>query len=352
MRWLRGGPGDKAEEERQPGRWSPPATSDWARQALDGMAAVWLRVDSGLHVVDASPLAVQVFGAPELPSTLIAFTRSARIEEHAGEVLGGTGGPWDIDGTASLPTLRLRGVGLGDGTALLHLEDISEVRRLEAVRADFVANLAHELRTPVASLSLAAETLSGGLPPAEQELFLARIADETRYIEGLLRTVSELAFLEDSVKLQLDQLRLRELVAESWRRVVALHGPAQLENRVPPSMEVTADRVRVTEVLQNLLDNAHRYNAEDAAVEVGAEAGPDEVTVWVADNGPGIPPSDLPRVFERFYKVDRARTRHGDGSGLGLAICKHLVTAHGGQIWAAPGADGGTRVSFSLPHHR
>jgi two-component system phosphate regulon sensor histidine kinase PhoR len=271
------------------------------------------------------------------------------VEERAREILGGATGPWEIDAANFRVTLRLQGVQLEDAGAFLYLSDITEVRRLEAVRADFVANLAHELRTPVASLSLAAETLSGGLPPDQAARFASRIAEETRYIEGLLRTVTELAKLEGEVKLQVTDFSLHDVVVDSWRRVVDRQGPAQLRDEVPSEVWVRADRERVAEVLQNLLENAHHYSPEGRPVTVGAGATPEQTTVWVVDEGPGIPPKELPRVFERFYKVDRARTRRGDGSGLGLAISKHLVSAHGGRIWAEPAELGGTRVSFTIP---
>jgi two-component system phosphate regulon sensor histidine kinase PhoR len=318
-------------------------------EALDGLHVAWLRVGPALQILDASLPALEMFGSDAGSQTVLALTRSARIEALAAEILAGARGPWEVGGTLSHPTLSVRGVPLEDGSALLQLDDVSELRRLESVRADFVANLAHELRTPVASLSLAAETLSGGLLPEDQERFITRIADETRYIEGLLRTVSELAFLEDSVKLQVSPFRLWQTVQDSSRRVASRDPTARVENRVPQALELNADPIRIAEVLQNLLENALRYTPDGASVVVGADESPTEVTAWVADEGPGIPPADLPRVFERFYKVDRARTRQGDGSGLGLAICKHLVTAHGGRIWAEPGASSGTTIRFTIP---
>jgi signal transduction histidine kinase len=324
-------------------------TPGWHRLAMESMDAIWLRVDRQLRVAEASPRATALFGDLPLPETLISFARSADMETHAREALDGATGPWEVEAASGRRILEVRGVPLDQHGALLYLEDVTEVRRLEAVRADFVANLAHELRTPVASLSLAAETLSAGLPPDEQQRFVARIAEETSYIEGLLRTVSELAFLEDSVRLQLSEVWLREVVKESWRRVVDLLGTADLEDSVPAGLKVRADRVRVAEIMQNLFENAHRYSPSGATVHVGAAVEDDEIRVWVDDEGPGIPPADLPRIFERFYKVDRARTRRGDGSGLGLAICKHLVSAHGGRIWAEAGPTGGTRVTFTLP---
>jgi two-component system phosphate regulon sensor histidine kinase PhoR len=310
---------------------------------------VWLRVDRDLRVVEASEGALTHFGNPAVPASLIAFTRSPEIESRAREILEGGPGPWEVDATNFGRIFRLRGLDLGDDGALLHLDDITDVRRLEGVRADFVANLAHELRTPVASLSLAAETLSGGLPADAAALFVARIAEETKYIEGLLRTVTELALLEGEVRLQVTEFNLREVVIDSWRRVVDHQGQAELVDEVSPSVWLSADRVRVSEILQNLFENAHRFSPPGKPVTVGARVGPEGTTVWVTDQGPGIPPTELPRVFERFYKVDRARTRRGDGSGLGLALSKHLVSAHGGRIWAEAAEHGGTRVLFTIP---
>jgi two-component system phosphate regulon sensor histidine kinase PhoR len=316
---------------------------------LEKASILWLRIDEGLRVVEASAAAHEFFERPALPRSLIAITRSPTLEDRAKDILGGATGPWDVDVANFGSVLRLRGVQLGEAGVFLHFEDITEVRRLEAVRADFVANLAHELRTPVASLSLAAETLSGGLPPLEAATFAARIAEETRYIEGLLRTVSELALLEGEVKLQISEFNLHSVVLDSWRRVVARQGHGRLADEVPPGLWVRADPVRVAEVLQNLIENAHRFSPVGRPVTVGAESGSSETLIWVIDHGPGIPPNELPRVFERFYKVDRARTRRGDGSGLGLALSKHLVSAHGGRIWAESGHDVGTRVCFTLP---
>ena len=313
------------------------------------MDTIWFRVDSAMRVADASLPAVQLFGDVRLPQTVISFTRSVELEQHARQALDGATGPWEVEAAGGRRMLRVRGVPLGAAGALLQLDDVTEVRRLEAVRADFVANLAHELRTPVASLSLAAETLSGGVPPQEQQRFVARIAEETSYIEGLLRTVSELAFLEGSVRLQVSEFFVDEVVRESWRRVVDRQGPRELDDAVPRELQLQADRVRVAEIMQNLFENAHRHSPAGSTVRVGAASADREVQVWVTDEGPGIPPADLSRIFERFYKVDRARTRQGDGSGLGLAICKHLVSAHGGRISAEAVPGGGTRVSFTIP---
>jgi two-component system phosphate regulon sensor histidine kinase PhoR len=323
-------------------------------------------VDPRLRVVEASAEAVALFQAqPEPGSTapagsggepsgwgpLIGFCRTAAIEQHARAALQGRAGEWELEAPHFGLRLRVRAIPLPAGWgAFLLFEDLTELRRLEAVRADFVTNLAHELRTPVASLSLAVETLQGDLPADQRRRFVGRVAEETRYIEGLLRTVSELAFLEGQVRLSLEAFGLHEVVEETWLRVVARWGEGRLENRVERDLLVVADRIRVAEVLQNLLENAHRFSPPEAAVEVSAVRRQGEVEVTVRDHGPGIPPRELPRVFERFYKVDRARTRAGEGgSGLGLAIARHLVLAHGGQIRAEAPAGGGTALVFDLP---
>jgi two-component system phosphate regulon sensor histidine kinase PhoR len=317
-------------------------------RALQG-AGLWLAVDASLRVHDASAMARDFLGRPTLPGSLVTVTRSAAAEAAARRAVQGEPGPWDFEATHFRRILRMRAAPVSADWTILYLEDITELRRLEAMRADFVANLAHELRTPVASLSLAAETLSSGLPPAEQQRFVQRIAEETRYIEGLLRTVSELALLEGAVSLAVGEFALHEVVEESWRRVVDRQGEALLKNAVPRDLLVRADRVRLSEVLQNLLENAHRFNPTGQPVTVIAREVDESIEVAVEDRGPGIPPDDLPRVFERFYKVDRARTRRGDGSGLGLAISKHLISAHGGTIRAEAGEGSGTRVVFALP---
>ena len=286
---------------------------------------------------------------PELPNSLVTVTRSAAAETIARRAVAGENGPWDFDASHFRRVMRMRGASVSADWTVLYLEDITEIRRLEAMRADFVANLAHELRTPVASLSLAAETLTTGLPPHEQHRFIERIAEETHYIEGLLKSVSELALLESEVGLAVSEFGLREVVEETWRRVSDRQGPGLLENHVQDEMLVWADRVRLSEVLQNLLENAHRFSPPGHAGRRRCEETPGSVEVSVEDRGPGISPAELPRVFERFYKVDRARTRRGDGSGLGLAISKHLVSAHGGTIRAEPGESAGTRIVFTLP---
>ncbi|MHB8508597.1 MAG: sensor histidine kinase [Candidatus Dormibacteria bacterium] len=320
----------------------------WEIAALHGMDALWLRLDGNLKVLEASTGAIEFFSAPAPPQPLINFTRSSTMEDCARAIAGGATGPWEVDLAHFDRKVLLRGQRLSDNDLFLHLDDRTGIRHLEGVRTDFVANLAHELRTPVASLSLAVETLASDLSADDQQLFIRRVAEETAHIEGLLRAITDLALLEGEVHLAISDVLLRDLVEETWRRVNDRLGAGALENLVAPTMVVRADRVRLAEVLQNLLENAHRYSPGGIPVTVRAQSDATAVKVSVEDQGPGIPPSELTRIFERFYKVDRARTRLGDGSGLGLAIARHLVSAHGGRIWAEARPERGTRVSFTL----
>ena len=155
-----------------------------ALAALRQAPFLWARIDERRRVVDSSHAARELFDAPPLPSTLIAFTRTPAAEDRAQEIVAGDPGPWDIDAAHFGRLLRMSGAPLQDGGAVLFWEDISELRRLEAVRAEFVANLAHELRTPVTSLRLAIETLQAGVPEAQRADFIARVVEGADHIGG------------------------------------------------------------------------------------------------------------------------------------------------------------------------
>ncbi|MHB8571681.1 MAG: sensor histidine kinase [Candidatus Dormibacteria bacterium] len=324
---------------------------DWAAPALAASPVPWVVVDQRLQVTEASPAALGLFTvAPPLPAALVAFTRSPEVESRARELLAGAVGPWQVAVPHFAKQLRMSGLQLTGGRAVLFWEDLTELRRLESVRTEFVANLAHELRTPITSLRLAVETLALGVPPEEAPVFLGRLIQEADYIAGVLDTLSELARLEEgAVKLNPETFALAPVIDETWRRVEGDASTVRLSNTVDSGATLAADRPKIGQVLQNLLQNAHRYSPADGTVSAGSVRAGAEVQIWVEDQGPGIPPADLPRIFERFFKSEASRTRGDRGSGLGLAIAKHLVSAHGGRIWAEAGATGGTRVTFTLP---
>jgi len=236
------------------------------------------------------------------------------------------------------------------------LHDITELRRLEQVRTEFVANVSHELRTPLTAIHGYLETLLAGAleegPNARR--FLQIVFRHTERLGRLLDDLTDLSNIELSrVSLTLAPTRLDEVVES----VLAIIGPKAESGRVRLGRElpsglppVLADRDRLAQILINLVDNAVKYTAEGGRVMVGARAVEGErVEVSVADTGVGIPPADLPRITERFYRVDKARSRELGGTGLGLAIVKHLVLAHGGELAIESEPEQGTTVRFTLP---
>jgi len=238
---------------------------------------------------------------------------------------------------------------------------VAQLRATERMRTDFVSNVSHELRTPLTAIKGLVETLRDGAVDDRKvrDRFLATIEDET---DRLIRLVNDLLVLSKAdsraLKLKREPLDIRDLIEESVQKLAP-----QLEERgilveviAPDEPQlVLADADRIEQVLVNLLDNAIKYSPEGGRVTVAIDDGgpaPEMVGVAVRDRGLGIPAEDLPRVFERFYRVDRARARDGGGSGLGLSIAKAIVEAHGGEITLRSEEGQGTTVRFTLPRTR
>jgi two-component system, OmpR family, phosphate regulon sensor histidine kinase PhoR len=255
-----------------------------------------------------------------------------------------------LDVHASAIALAPSGQGI-----LLVLHDVTELRRLERVRTEFVANVSHELRTPLTSIRGYLETLLDGAleEPVNARRFL-EIAHT--HAERLSRLVDDLLQLSDietgKLVLKPTPLSLHEVAAEvvTFFEKQAAQKGLTLINNVPPDMRLEADWDRLTQIFVNLVDNAVKYTPGKGGITLGADRRAHGfVHVWVVDTGIGIPSIDLPRITERFYRVDKARSRELGGTGLGLAIVKHLVQAHGGELWLESELGKGTTVNFSLP---
>jgi len=238
-------------------------------------------------------------------------------------------------------------------TVILILRDITELRRTETIRRDFVANVSHDLRTPLAGLQALIETLLDGAldDPAVARDFLHRIAAEVDHLTRLVEQLLQLTRAEaGQLTLHPHPTDLAELIDRELARFEPRAHAKQLElaRNVSPDLPlVVCDPERIGQVLANLLDNAIKFTPPGGRITLHAEATPDQVRVAISDTGPGIPSEDLDRVFERFYKGDRSRS--ATGSGLGLAIVKHLVQLHGGTVWAESPPRAGATVGFTIP---
>jgi len=251
---------------------------------------------------------------------------------------------------------RVRTMPLGTEArygAVLALQDVSELQRLGRARRDFVANISHELRTPLASIRLLLDTLlHNALPDAGmQRQLLEQIAVETEALSQLAQELLDLSQIESGqVLLKLVPTPVTDLVSEPVARLAtqASYKHQEIAVDVPPDLTALADPQQVGRVIVNLLHNAIKFTPEGGRIGVRAAQGEgDEVMIEVWDTGVGIAPEDLPRIFERFYRADRARG--GGGTGLGLAIAKHIVEAHGGRIWAESEPGRGATFRFTLP---
>lgn len=260
-------------------------------------------------------------------------------------------------------TVRLRSFAVtaapvlttGSSAAVLVLHDISELRRLERVRQDFVANVSHEFRTPLTAIQGFAETLLGGAldDPAHRERFVQIIRDHAARLARLTEDLLKLSRIEaGKLDLEIRPVSIYRLVQScaETARFKATRRELSLDVRIPEGLpDVQGDFNGLQEVLQNLLDNAVQYTPSGGRIEVTAAREGDHISLTVSDTGIGIPQADQERIFERFYRVDAARSREAGGTGLGLSIARHIAEAHGGRLWVESEVGAGSRFHFSMP---
>jgi two-component system, OmpR family, phosphate regulon sensor histidine kinase PhoR len=333
-------------------------------------AAILGSMVEGVAVVDATDRLVfsnrgfaEILGldaAPRIGSSLVEAVRQPELIEAVRRVRRGEPA---VSAEIVTGTLRQRffaatatAVRGGDKAgAVLVLHDITDLRKLERVRRDFVANVSHEFRTPLTAIQGFAETLLAGAidDPQNRFRFLEIILDHARRLARLTEDLLMLSKMDaDRLDLEIHRLNVSQFVEsciETTRRPAAekdIRISVNLQDSVP---DIAADRRRLAEVLQNLLDNAIQYTPAGGQIMVSASTDNDEVTFTVSDTGIGIPRVDQPRIFERFYRVDVARSREVGGTGLGLSIAKHLVDAHGGRIWVESEVGQGSQFHFTVP---
>ena len=243
---------------------------------------------------------------------------------------------------------------LPSGGAIAVLHDVTRIEQAEKSRRDFIANVSHELRTPLTSIQGYVETLVEDIKPNPETMreFLGIIHKNATRMNRLTEDLLALASVESpDYKLVAQPARACALVQDAIESLggIVVDSEVELESAGAPDKLVMADPDAMNQVFGNLIENAVKYGKEKKRIVVGAKLLEDEVEFFVQDFGPGIPSEHLDRIFERFYRVDKARSRESGGTGLGLAIVKHIVEAHGGRIWAESELGAGAAFHFTLP---
>ena len=321
---------------------------------VEAMSEGVIAADDRGRITTANPSARRLLGyaadapLPELPQIF----RSREARELVDTVLAG-----DADASRTLDldgrTLLITGRALPSGGAVLVMHDLTELRRLESVRRDFVANVSHELKTPLTSISGYSETLLSDRPdPETVHLFLTRIATNARRMQHLVDDLLDLSRIEAGRwQPAVRPVDPAELAREVWTGLQDRNGRPipRFEVRVPGGLRVQADADALRQVLTNLLDNALRYTDAGGLITVSGRPEAGGVRLDVSDTGTGIPRDHLPRIFERFYRADPSRSREEGGTGLGLSIVRHLVEGHGGRVSADSVLGQGTTISCWFP---
>ncbi|MEY8041496.1 sensor histidine kinase [Saccharopolyspora cebuensis] len=294
---------------------------------------------------------------------LIRDHRADPRARHAADEVLTTGEPVPVDLSPLERTLRGRGPAavlgevrpLGDGFTVIDAGDESDAVRLEATRRDFVANVSHELKTPVGALALLAEAvLDAAEDPEEVRRFSTKILHESTRLGTLVSELIALSRLQGAERMpDLTTLEVDEVVDEALGRSQLAAESAETEIAVdgPSGYLLDGDRTLLVTALSNLIDNALSYSPPGSPVSISRRLAGDHVEIAVTDRGIGIEPEHHERVFERFFRVDPARSRATGGTGLGLAIVKHVAANHGGEVklWSSPGT--GSTFTLRIPKH-
>jgi len=239
--------------------------------------------------------------------------------------------------------------------AVVVFHDITELKRVDQLRRDFVANVSHELRTPLSILRGYIETLLESPKTGPEELagilrVMERHSKRLRALVDDLLTLAQLESVNPDLRLSdVDLSALFARVVRDWEKKLGEKQLKMIVDLPPDSLVLRADETRLQQILYNLLDNAVKYSHADGEIRLGAEQRGDEIAVTVSDNGVGISKADLPRIFERFYRADKARSRELGGTGLGLSIVKHIAQLHGGRVETESELGKGTTVRVMVP---
>ncbi len=361
----RGGPRPPVRPEAAPAEPEPVE-----RRVLDELPDPVILVDRSRHVVSANQAARDLFNIAEMGRDLaVALRHPAVLDAVDVSLAGGFPGPVELELVAGVPVafeVQVAAVPRSndeDGArVVVLLHDVTGAKRTDKVRADFVANVSHELRSPLAALTGFIETLSGAArdDPAAREKFLGIMTGEARRMTRLIEDLLSLSRVEANEHVRPeDEVEVGAVVGEVVDTYANRCGEsgntirADLPDDLP---SVLGDRDELSQVFRNLIDNALTYGGPGKPVHIAArsvervpESGARGVAVSVRDRGDGIPADDIPRLTERFYRVDKGRSRSLGGTGLGLAIVKHIVSRHRGHVLIESAPNSGSTFTVTLP---
>ncbi len=339
---------------------------------LEGMAEGVLAVDGRRRILFVNRSALELFamGSPGIGRLLAEVVRSPELQQVVELTFASESprqeeiqlpGPRPMQKLSGARILAVRGRRLEGGAgAVLVFHDVTDLRRLERMRQDFVANASHELKTPLAAIQAFTETLIDGAIEDEtvNRDFLRRIEEQTARLNALILDMLSLARLDGGR----ETFQHRPLVASHALRACydnhlgrALASGLRLTlhlGNLDDATRIVADEEAMRQILDNLIDNAMKYTPEGGRVNLNAKATAAQVVIEVSDTGMGIPRDELPRIFERFYRVEKGRSRAKGGTGLGLAIVRHLVQALGGSISVESRVNSGSLFRVELPRYR
>lgn len=347
MRWYRTSPSRPAHHVEQ----RPTVEIGPILAALRSSAIL---LDRNHRVIEASPSAYAyrlVRGTTLVHEGLLTLVKAVQRSSHEQEsqvtLERGRGEPAAI--------LGVRGHELPDGTVLLLCEDRTQAKRTDDARRDFVANISHELKTPIGAIGLLAEAIVDAADdPEAVRRFSGRLQRESDRLAKLVNEIIDLSRLQfDNPVESARAVRVDTVIAEAIDRArsAAELKHIRLVRGGPHGLQVIGNKDQLVTALNNLVDNAVAYSPEHTRVAIGVREREDAVELTVTDQGIGIPEDEVDRIFERFYRVDPARSRQTGGTGLGLSIVKHIAAAHRGEVtvWSSPGA--GSTFTLRLPRH-